>query len=83
MHLKMGVEDFLLWCIGLRIWHCCSCRVGHSCGSDLILGPETSMYCGCGQKNGNRKMNTWREFFPTKLFQLKILHLFEGHRKIP
>ena len=32
----------LAWHTGLRIWHCCSC------GSDVIPGPGTSMYHGCG-----------------------------------
>ena len=27
---------------GLRMWHCCSCGVGHSSGSDLTHGPETT-----------------------------------------
>ena len=26
--------------VGWRIWHCCSCSVGHSCGSDSVPGPE-------------------------------------------
>ena len=26
--------------VGSMIQHCCSCGVGHNCGSDLIPGPE-------------------------------------------
>ena len=29
---------------GLRIQHCCSCSIGHICGSDSIPGPGTSIY---------------------------------------
>ena len=35
---------------GLRIQGCHSCGVGHSCGSDSISGPGTSMCYGCCQK---------------------------------
>ena len=35
----------------LRIWHCCSYGVGHSCNSDSISGQGTSICHGCGHKN--------------------------------
>ena len=35
---------------GLRIRHCCSCGVGHSCGLDLIPGPGTCIHLGCSLK---------------------------------
>ena len=37
-------------CSGLRIWHCCSCGIGCSCGSDSIPGSGTSICHGCGHK---------------------------------
>ena len=33
------------------IWCCSHCSIGHSCGSDSVPGPGTSIYCGCGVKN--------------------------------
>ena len=40
-------------CSGLRIQHCCSSGVGHRSG--LHLTPGTYIYCGCGQKKGDKK----------------------------
>ena len=41
------------WHSGLRIWHCHSFSLGHSCISDLILGPETP--CASGQPKKKKK----------------------------
>ena len=46
--LRSRVQS-LVWCSRLRIWHCHSCSVGYSCGSDLIPGPGTSLCCVCSQ----------------------------------
>ena len=43
-----------MWRSGLRIWHCHSCGVGHSCGSDSIPGLGTSIRHRCG-KEGRKK----------------------------
>ena len=37
------------------IRHCCSCGVGHNCGSDLILGPETPHAQGWQKKKQKQK----------------------------
>ena len=42
-------------CSGLRIWHCHSCGIGHSCGSDWIPGPGTSIRHECSQKKKKKK----------------------------
>ena len=39
----------------LRIWCCCCCGSGRCCGMGLILGPETSPCCRCGQKKKKKK----------------------------
>ena len=53
---KLSKLEFPLWCIRLRIWHCHSCGIGHSCGnSDLILGLGTSVCHGCSKKTPNPK----------------------------
>ena len=44
-------REFPLWHSGFRIWHCCSCGVGHSCSSDSIPDLGTSRSCGCIHKN--------------------------------
>ena len=40
---KLTHMEFQLRCSGLRIQCCCSCGVGHSCGSDSIPGQGTSV----------------------------------------
>ena len=42
--------EFLLWPSGLRIWHCCGCGKGHSCGLDSIPGLGTSICHGSGRR---------------------------------
>ena len=37
-------------CSGLRIQHCGSCVTSHSCTSDSIPGPATSICHRCGKK---------------------------------
>ena len=47
--------------LGLRVWHCCSCGVGRSCGLDLIPGPE-ELPCAMGvAKKKKKKKNPQRE----------------------
>ena len=48
--IKKVVREFLLWHSGLRIQCCCSCGIGHSCGSDLLPGLWTSIHSKCGKK---------------------------------
>ena len=53
IHIYQGQElgqEFLLWHSGLRIWHCCSCGLGHSCTLDLTPGLGTSICYGCKKK---------------------------------
>ena len=57
IHNIFGV---LLWHSGLRIWHCLSCGIGHSCSSDLIPGPGTSICCGWSQKKTNKNTKKWK-----------------------
>ena len=40
---------------GLGIWHCHSCGLGGSCGSDLILGLGTSNAVGWQKKKKKKK----------------------------
>ena len=42
--------EFPLWHSRLRIQHCCSCGVGHSCGLDSIPGLGMSICYECGHK---------------------------------
>ena len=51
--------QYLAWPSGLRIPSCCSCGIGHSCGSDLTPGLGTSKCHGCGKK----KAKTWYLLF--------------------
>ena len=44
---------------GLRIWHCCSCSVGHSCSSDLIPGLGTPCAMGWPKKKEKKKREKW------------------------
>ena len=39
------------WCNVLRIWHCCSFSVGHSCGSDSTPGQKMPYAVGVAVKN--------------------------------
>ena len=43
------------WQSGLRIPHCHSCGIGHSCGSDLIPGPGTPPAVGWPKKRRRRR----------------------------
>ena len=49
---------------GLRIQHCCSCRIGRRCSSNSILGPATSMCWECGWKREkkNSKYISYMDF---------------------
>ena len=41
----------------LRIWHCHTCGIGHSCGLDSIPGLGASIHVGLaekGEKNGRK-----------------------------
>ena len=49
----------LVWHGGLRIWHCYSCGIGHSCSSDLLPGLGTSICCGCDQKEKKKNNTLW------------------------
>ena len=40
----------LVWHSGLRIWHCCTCGLGHNFGSDLIPGLGTPYASGQPKK---------------------------------
>ena len=42
-------------CKGLRIWHCHSWGIGHSCYSDLFPGLGTSICYRCSQKTKTKK----------------------------
>ena len=48
--LKIYHEELLMWCPGLRIWHCHSRAVYHRCGWDSIPGLETFIYLGHAKK---------------------------------
>ena len=54
----MKGKEFLLWCSGLKIQHCCSCGIGYSCSLDLIPGPGTSISHGRA-KNKQTNKQTW------------------------
>ena len=43
---------------GLRIQHCCSCDIGHNCGSDLIPGLGTP-YAMEWPKKKKKKKKAW------------------------
>jgi len=43
------VQSLAQWS-GLRILHCCTYSIGHSCSLDSNPGPGTSICHGCGQK---------------------------------
>ena len=45
----------LVQCSGLRIWHCCSCGIGHSSGSDLTPGLRTPYALGAAKKEKRKK----------------------------
>ena len=51
----MKGKEFLLWCSGLRIPHCCSCGIGYSCSLDLIPGPGTSISHGRAKNKQTNK----------------------------
>ena len=51
----------LQWCIGLRIWHCCSCGVSHNFCSDLIPGPGTPYATGQPKKKKKKKKKKGRK----------------------
>ena len=53
-------EEFQLWHSGLRIQHCCSCGVDHSCGSNAVPGLGTSIFSGCS-KNKQIKNTKMKE----------------------
>ena len=42
----------------LRIWHCCSCGIGHIYGSDLIPSHEYPYAVGTVKKNRKQKTAT-------------------------
>ena len=51
--LKTSVKvEFLMWCSGLRIQHCCSCSIGWL---RFDPWPGTSMCPGCSQKTPNSR----------------------------
>ena len=91
--IKPTPQEFLLWCSGLRIWHCllqqawvtaevqvlslagcselrsrccCSCGIGHSCGSDSIPGLGSSICCRCGQRNKQNPSSDNTDSLPAK-----------------
>ena len=43
------------WHSSRRIPHCCSCRLGHNCSSDLIPGLEYSIGSGAAKKEKKKK----------------------------
>ena len=45
----------LAWCSELRILHCCSCGIGHSCGLNPIPGLGTSIWCGWSKKKEKKE----------------------------
>ena len=45
----------LAQCSGLRIWHCSSCGIGCSCGSDQLLARELSYISGSHLKKKKKK----------------------------
>ena len=47
--------DFPAQHCGLRRWHCCSCGLGCSCGSDLIPGLGTPCATGWPKKEKKKK----------------------------
>ena len=44
---------------GLRIWHRCTCSLGHNFSSDLIPGPETPYAMGEPKRKIKRKIFPW------------------------
>ena len=46
----MGLVEVPFWLSDVRIQHCCSCRVGHSCGVGSTPGPATFTCHGCIKK---------------------------------
>ena len=51
------LEEFPLWCSGLKIWNYHSCDISCSYGSDLIPGPGTSMCHGCDPNKQTNQVN--------------------------
>ena len=42
---------------GLKSQHCCSCSIGHKCGSDLIPGLGIPLAAGWPQKKNNNDIH--------------------------
>ena len=45
----------LAQCSGLRLQHCRSCSISHSCCLDSLTGLGTSIYRGCSHKKKKKK----------------------------
>ena len=52
---------FQLWRSGLRIWGCCSCGVGQSCGSDSVSAWKLPHAVGAAKGKEAKKQETMRE----------------------
>ena len=57
---KSFSEEFLLWCSELKIWHCHSCGVGHSCSSVQSLARQL-LYAIAVAEKGKKKR---KKLFP-------------------
>ena len=60
-------QEFPLWHSGLRIWRCCSCGVGRSCGWGLIPPDQEVPCAGVVAEREENKTNIHQMVISQKL----------------
>ena len=65
----------LAWHSGSRIWHCCSCGLGHDCGLDLI--PSLGTLHGAAKKKKKNRI-PFQNYFILVIENIMTISSVEG-----